>query len=485
MESSPSAMLKLLLPKTPFIFKTALAHTLNFSETSSKWDLRTELTIKVLRNMLGPSNKMTPITKLQHLTAKDPGVKGKVWVSKARLKTPDEDDVRQLLFKAIHDMGDGTEKWTKCAMHSVEGEWTGDRAGVSDTEPEPAGVSEQEKYAKMMGEVKSKVTLLYFHGGAMYLLDPATYRHVTGKLARLTGGRVFSVRYRLAPQNAFPAAILDAFMAYLSLLAPPPDAPHEPVPAAEIVFGGDSAGGLLCSSLLQLLLQIHRFHAGPGLPTVRWYGKDVEIPLPAGLALSSPWLDITRSLPSIEGLAKYDYLPPPLHTQSMSYPPDAAWPADPPRADLYCEGEALTHPLVSPIAAKDWSNSPPTFFGLGEEMMRDENAVLARKLHQQGAIVRWREFEAMPHCFAMVLDSLPASMTFFEEYARFCTDAVKGKVVSSDGAKLLAKSLGREAVELNDVTRLTDEEIARHMQEGKERILKKHGAAATETRPML
>ncbi|KAJ4350521.1 uncharacterized protein N0V89_009142 [Didymosphaeria variabile] len=484
MESSPSAMLKLLLPKTPFIFKTALAHTFHFSETSSKWDLRTEVTIKVLRDMLGPNHKLTPITKLQHLTTKDTGVKGKVWICKVHLKTPEEDDARQLVFKSIQELGDGSEKWTKCDMHAVEGEWTGGRAGISDTEPEPTDLTEGEKYAKLMGEVKSKVTLLYFHGGAMYLLDPATYRHLTGRVARLTGGRVFSVRYRLAPQNAFPAALLDAFMAYLSLLHPPPDAPHEPVPAAEIVFGGDSAGGMLCTSLLQLLLQIHRSHTGPGLPTVRWYGKDVEIPLPAGLALSSPWLDVTRSLPSLEGLAKYDYLPPPSLTLGMNYPPDAAWPASPPRADLYCEGEALMHPLVSPVAASDWSGSPPTFFGLGEEMLRDEDAVLAKRLHKQGVIVRWREFEAMPHCFAMMLDALPASTTYFEEFAKFCSEVVEGKV-TSDGEKLLAKTLKREAVDLEKVTELTDEEIARHMQEGKERIIKKHGAAATEARPML
>ena len=435
--------------------------------------------------MLGPNHEMTPITKMQRLTTKDAGVKGRIWVSKVSLRNPDEDDARQLVFKAIEEMGDGTEKWTKCDMHAVEGEWQGSRAGVSDTEPEPTGLSEKEKYAKLMAEVTSKVTLLYFHGGAMYLLDPATHRHITGRLARLTGGRVFSVRYRLAPQNPFPAALLDAFMAYLSLLYPPPDAPHTPVSAAEIVFGGDSAGGMLCTSLQQLLLQIHRSHTGPGLPTVHWYGKEVEIPLPAGLALNSPWLDVTRSLPSIEGLAKYDYLPPPSQTQGMNYPPDAAWPTNPPRADLYCEGEALAHPLVSPVAAMDWSNSPPIFFGLGEEMLRDEDAVLAKRLHKQGLLVRWREFEAMPHCFAMMLDALPASTTFFEEFAKFCSDVVAGKVTSSDGEKLLAKTLKREPVELEKVTELSDDEVAKHMQEGKERIQKKHGAAATEARPML
>ncbi|KAJ4305266.1 hypothetical protein N0V90_000797 [Kalmusia sp. IMI 367209] len=484
MESSPSAMLKLLLPKTPFILKTALAHTLSLSDTSSKWDLRTELTIKILRDMLGPNHKMTPITKLQRLTTKDPGVKGKIWVSKVHLKTPDEDEARQLVFKAISDMGTGDEQWAKCDTSPVEGEWTGGRAGVSDAEPEPAGLSEQEKYAKLTGEVTSKTTLLYFHGGAMYLLDPATYRNITGRVARMTGGRVFSVRYRLAPQNAFPAALLDAFMAYLSLLHPPPDAPHEPVPAKEVVFGGDSAGGMLCMALLQLLLQVHRSYQGEGLPKVRWYGKDVEIPLPAGLALSSPWLDVTRSLPSIENLAKYDYLPPPSHTQGMNYPPDSAWPANPPRADLYCEGSALMHPLVSPVAALDWTNSPPIFFGLGQEMLRDEDAVVAKRLHAQKCVVRWREFEAMPHCFAMMLEALPASTTFFEEFTKFCTEVVDGKVTQSEGEKLLAKTLKREAVHLDRATGLTDEEVAKLMKEGRDRIENKHGAV-TETRPML
>eukprot|EP01126_Amoeba_proteus_P023526 TRINITY_DN23623_c0_g1_i1.p2 TRINITY_DN23623_c0_g1~~TRINITY_DN23623_c0_g1_i1.p2 ORF type:complete len:122 (+),score=4.46 TRINITY_DN23623_c0_g1_i1:140-505(+) len=121
MESSPSAMLKLLLPKTPFILKTALSHSIGISETSSKWDLRTELTIKVLRDMLGPNQKkLTPITKLQHLTSKDQGVKGKIWASKVKLEVPGEDDVRQLVFKSIGELGDGTAKWSKWGMSSVE-----------------------------------------------------------------------------------------------------------------------------------------------------------------------------------------------------------------------------------------------------------------------------------------------------------------------------------------------------------------------------
>lgn len=486
MESSPSALLKILLPRTPFILKTALAHTLYLSDTSSKWDLRTELTIKVLRNMLGPDSKSTSITKMQRLTTKDPGVKGKVWVSKVRFEVPEEDDTRQTVFKAIEDMGTGEETWERAEARALEAEWTGFRAGVGDQEPEPAGLSEKEKYEKLVQERSSKVTLLYFHGGAMYLLDPATYRLITGRLAKETGGRVFSVRYRLAPQNPFPAAVLDAFTAYLSLLHPPEGAPHEPVPASEIVFGGDSAGGMLCAALLQLLLQIHRANPDKSrLPTVKWHGKDVEIPLPGGLALVSPWLDVTRSLPSIEKLAKYDYLPPPSHTQNIRFPPCDAWPAKPPRADLYCEGSAMLHPLVSPVGAKDWTGAPPVFFSLGEEMLRDEDAVLARRLHAQGSKVVWREFEAMPHCFGMMLDALPASKVHIEETAKFCREAVEDKVTQSSGEFIVAKSLVRRAVDLAHVTELTDDDVHKAQKQGQERIEKTHSASVAETKPML
>lgn len=487
MDSSPSALVKFLLPRTPFLLKTALWHSLSLSETSSKWDLRTELTIKTLRDMLGPKGRTSTITQMQRLTTKDQGVKGKVWASKVKFDVPEEDDLRQAMFKAIDDMKEGQEQYTKPDAVPLEAEWHGYRPDVPDNAPEPEGLSEKEKYDNLMKEVKSKVTFLYFHGGAMYLLDPATYRHVTGRLARETGGKVLSVRYRLAPQNPFPAALLDALTAYLSLLYPPPGAPHDAVPANEIVFGGDSAGGTLCTALLQLLLQFHRSSPSGQTPKVRFHGTEVEVPLPAGLILVSPWLDITRALPSIESLAKYDYLPPPSQTAGMSYPPCPAWPTTPPRSELYCEGSALCHPLVSPLAAKDWSNSPPVFFSLGEEMLKDEDAVLAQRIHTQGGKVVWREFEAMPHVFAMMLDSLPASSLHFKEVSEFCLKVVEGGsgAIESSGQTIMAKSLERQSVDLGKLTELSDEQVDRLMREAKERLEKKVGGGTEAARPML
>jgi acetyl esterase/lipase len=487
-------MLKFLLPKTPFILKTALSHTLRLSPTSTKWDLRTELTVNILRDML--TGTPTSVTKQQRMTTRDPGVKGQLWVSKVKLAVSEEDDVRQLLFQAIKELGTGSEKWTPPEARPLEAEWTGHRSDptITPQTPEPADLSEKQKYDALLQDTTSKVTVLYFHGGALYLLDPATYRPTTSRLAKETGGRVFSVRYRLAPQNPFPAALLDALTAYLSLLYPPPDAPHAPIPASEIVFAGDSAGGILCAALLQLLLHLHRTSSGSGssAPTTRFHGQTVPIPLPlpAGVALVSPWLDITRSMPSIESLAYYDYLPPRDASHNSRFQPDEAWPVDPPRADLYCEGSALLHPLVSPLAAGagQWRGAPPVFFSVGQEMLRDEGAVLARRLAGQGGKVVWREFEAMPHCFAMMLENLRESGCHWQELAGFCSAVVeRGEGEVEAGAEFIsAKTLQRNKVEFAELTYLSDGEVERLMREGRERLeVKAERGELEEPRPML
>ncbi len=441
--------------------------------------------------MLGPNSTPSSIGKVQRLTTRDPGVKGHVWVSKVKLDIPGEDNVRQLLFKAIEDMGTGEETWTRPDNRPLEAEWNGYRAVPADPKAPVSNIRDEKlEYENLMKEVTSKVTILYFHGGAMYLLDPATYRPTVSRLAKETGGRVFNVRYRLSPQNPFPAALLDCFTAYLSLLYPPPGAPHAPIPANEIVFGGDSAGGTCCTALLQLLLQIHRSNPHPDrLPTVRFHGENVEIPLPAGVALTSPWLDITRGLPSIENLVKYDYLPPPSQTDTREFPPDSIWPANPPRADLYCDGSALLHPLVSPLASESWSGAPPLFFSVGQEMLRDEDAVFAARAAAQGVKVVWREFEAMPHVFAMLLESCSSTPVHYAETARFCRDVVEGRGVETNGEFVVARTLERRVVDVRkDLTDLTDGMVEEYMRRGKDRIeakFRRGEDASAEARPML
>ena len=257
-QPSPFAAVRMVLPQLPSFLKTAVYHSLWLSPTSTKWDLRTELTVTFLRSLLdGP--KPTPIAKQQRFTLRDPGIRGRMWISKVALPAPpDEEDILSLLTSAIDALKDnGSEQYTIPSVAPVEAEWTGYRRGVPVDRPRP-DLSEAQHYQKLMAEVTSEVTILYLHGGAFYLCCPATHRSTTSKLAELTGGRCLSIRYRLSPQVAFPAALLDVLIAYLSLLYPPPGSLHAPVPASKIVVAGDSAGGTLSLALLQILLQINR-----------------------------------------------------------------------------------------------------------------------------------------------------------------------------------------------------------------------------------
>ena len=301
----------------------------------------------------------------------------------------------------------------------------------------------------------------------MYLMDPASHRPVCSKLARLTGGRCLSVRYRLAPQNAFPAALLDALTAYLSLLCPPPGSFHKPVLANHIVFAGDSAGGLLSMSLLQLILQLHR-SSPSGTPTIWFHGQEVSIPLPAGIAPNAGWMDITRCMPSIFTNSQYDYLPPPTGQETLHFPEDELWPTKPPRGDLYCDTSMLCHPLVSPLAAKDWRGSCPVWFAYGTEGLTDEGKVVARRIAQQGGTVTWQEYEAMPHCFSMMFEHLDGSKRCLASWAKFMRDVVEGREVHTQGLYITAKKLQETPI---DVTALlgsmSDEDVDRRMKDAR------------------
>ncbi|CAL3968763.1 hypothetical protein PZA11_004750 [Diplocarpon coronariae] len=465
--SSPLPLLKAILPKVPLMGRTALSHTLGFSEHSKHWDLRTTLTVTTLRSFLVDSPPQ-PLGKIQLMSLKAPEIKGRIWVSRLVLKRPDEDDVWSKLESAIDALrGEGEESGEKGGVRApgvvdVEAEWTGYRAGATRSSLE-LKIPEEDKYKEMMKEVESPITVLYFHGGAYYLMDPATHRPTTQKLAKLTKGRCLSVRYRLAPQNPFPAALLDALIAYLTLLYPPPGSLHAAVAPEHIVFAGDSAGGNLALALLQLLLHFQRH---PPQTPLLFNTHHVALPLPAGVATCSPWTDITHSSPSCTRNLSTDYLPP---LTSRPHPPDAIWPASPPRKNLYAADAVLTHPLVSPLGASSWRGSCPLYIATGTELLTDEDRHVAAKAARQGVRVVYDEFEAMPHCFAMMLEGLPGSKMFFERWAGFMRACVGGggvdgeSEVKTKGTRIRAKTLVQESVAVEGLSDEGDESVLERM----------------------
>ncbi|GAA5887509.1 hypothetical protein JCM6882_001435 [Rhodosporidiobolus microsporus] len=161
-------------------------------------------------------------------------------------------------------------------------------------------------------ELDDMPVILAIHGGGYFFGSINTHRYVYWRLARKTGGRVFAVEYRLAPQYPFPCGLHDCLSAYLYLIRPPPGAKHRAVDPSKITLCGDSAGGGMSLALLCLL-------------------RDAGLPMPAGCILISPWCDLTHSFPSILENTETD-IPPPYGFGVFR--PSTLWPPPPPEFRL-------------------------------------------------------------------------------------------------------------------------------------------------------
>ena len=259
------------------------------------------------------------------------------------------------------------------------------------------------------------------------------------------------------------------FQAYLTLIYPPAGSFHDPVDASSIVVAGDSAGGGLGLALVQLLLEINR----SGLrKSISFHGKliPLPLPLPAGCAGNSSWIDNTRCMPSVVKNAQYDYLPPPMSNEAIShFPSDDVWPTDPPRGDLYCELNMLCHPLVSPLAARDWRGSCPLWFAYGQEMLVDEGKSIASLAAKQGVKVVWEQYEAMPHCFSMIFEQLEGARRCFKNWASFCTKAGEqsreAENLETVGKWVTAKTYAQTAVDVEQLAVCSLEEVEKKMRD--------------------
>lgn len=519
------AAAKLLLPRLPLLLKTGLWHSLSLSPESGKWDLRTELIVTTLRNIMSQST--SSITQAQRFSLRDPGVKGQIWVLPISLKIKAaEDEIRQLLFRVIEDLNEtGDEVYDRCTLETVEAEWTAHRPNVPPDEPVPTDMPSAQLYERLMGDVETLGTVLYFHGGAHYLCDPASHRQSVSQLCKAaSNSRALNVRYRLAPKHPFPAAILDCLVSYLSLLYPPPGSLHAAVKPEKVVFAGDSAGGNICMSLLAFLLHLQHTVRPEENKTIRFNDCFVPLPLPlpGGVATNAAWTDITRAMPSITTNWHWDYLPyptisltsertrsaksslsadspvlfntspttarsvrdfnlvpranlPPHRHQPGETPnpfPCDLWPGIPPRADLYTAGESLCHPLVSPsiLPAEAWRDSCPLFFECGEEMLADEVQTMARRTSSVGVKVFWIGFEAMPHCFAQILAGTSVARKGMDVWGQWIGHVFQGKELKTQGVWVEARTLNEQDVDIHHLNEdLTDEEIFARMRHEQKR----------------
>lgn len=100
--------------------------------------------------------------------------------------------------------------------------------------------------------------LVYLHGGGWTIGDLDTHDVLCRQLSNQSGCAVYSVDYRMGPENKFPAAVDDCVAATRWVAA---NAATLKVDASRLAIGGDSAGG----NLATVVALVARDSGGPAI----------------------------------------------------------------------------------------------------------------------------------------------------------------------------------------------------------------------------
>lgn len=187
--------------------------------------------------------------------------------------------------------------------------------------------------------------ILQLHGGAYRksLADyPTMYQRTAVKYSEISGARVLTIDYRVAPANPFPAALDDAVDAYQWLL-------DNGYKSENIIIAGDSAGG------------------GLTLATAL-YLRDNNIDMPVALITMSAW-------------ANLDYR----------------------KADVaYISDNDPKNPYISPIYG-DYSGMPKMLMQVGgDEVILKDTVNVSQKATKAGVDVIQTSYDGMFHDFQML-----------------------------------------------------------------------------------
>ncbi len=289
------------------------------------------------------------------------------------------------------------QKWLDSLAHQQYGPQTlAERRAGTDKWRAAASAEARKLYPvnieeKVMGGVRTDVitpletpeanrtcVLINLHGGGFNSDSGSLIEGVP--IANLAKMKVVSVYYRLAPENAFPAAVDDVVVVYQELLKE-----HKP---QNIGIFGTSAGGILTAEVAVKL-------------------KQSGIPLPAALGMFSILADFSRPADS-QNLFTLNGLPGILVPQfANKRPPNEYAPNTDPK-----------DPVLSPLYA-DLHGMPPTLLVTStRDLLLSNTAIFHRALLHAGVDAQLVVYEALPHAFWYHFQ-LPETRETLELMAKF------------------------------------------------------------------
>ncbi|OAF99153.1 uncharacterized protein CC84DRAFT_419607 [Paraphaeosphaeria sporulosa] len=218
----------------------------------------------------------------------------------------------------------------------VEAEWVSiKRSEIAAEKDTP-----RSHFDALSRDMQRNCTIVSVKGVGYFKNGPGTSRPTAAKLSKETGS---------------PPSVI-------SLIHPPPGGFHGPILASSVVLAGESCGAYIT------------FHGQTFAP----------VPIPAGATFLNPQADLASCLPSWNENREFDIWSESALYVKPGFPVDAIWPSNPPREELYCGASFFAHPMVSPCTTKSWVDSPPLWFGVGQERLADSAMVVAQTAASDG-----------------------------------------------------------------------------------------------------
>ena len=214
--------------------------------------------------------------------------------------------------------------------------------------------------------------LIFIHGGCWVFCNLDSHDGLCRQLCYDSGFTVFSIDYRLAPEDKFPTGVEDCYDAAKWV------SKHNDkvkVTADDLLICGDSAGGNLSTVVTLMAKRSDEF-------TIR------------GQMLFYPITDASRmDNESYTKFAKNHF----LTKETMEY-----------GANHYVSSEEeFLNPRVSPLLAEDLAGMPKTLIQTAEfDVLRDEAEAYAEKLANSGVDVECVRYNGMIHAYAALIGKI-------------------------------------------------------------------------------
>ncbi len=248
----------------------------------------------------------------------------------------------------------GTDKWQAGA-----GEVSKELYPVNVRSATIAGVPVRVVTPLTMSPEKQNRVLINVHGGGFHVDSGSLTESIP--IANLTGTKVISVLYRMAPEHPFPAALDDTIAVYKEMLKT-----YKP---KNIGLYGTSAGAILTAEVTSKI-------------------KQLGLPMPGATGVFSGMGDFSRvgdsiAIYALDGLS--GHLDPPKQSGG----------------DLgsYAGSTDPKDPVLSPIYA-DLTGFPPTLFITStRDLLLSGTTILHRAYLRAGVDAQLIVFEALPHAF--------------------------------------------------------------------------------------